>query len=55
MNDVVFDLNVYINSIAADRVSGERLWKVSVWASADATGYGKLEDRISYIEQVNKS
>ena len=53
INDIVFDLNVYINSLGADRVSGDGLWNVSVWASADANG-GKETDRISYTEQVNE-
>ena len=51
INDVVFDLNVHINNRGADRVSGDGLWEVSVWASDDANGEG---NRISYTEQVRE-
>ena len=48
VNDVVVDLNLKINS-AGVGVSGTRLWKLSMWSSANTDGSGQ---RIGFMEQV---
>ena len=49
-NKFVFDLKADIHG-AGGSVSGNRLWKVGVWASAKADGKGA---RRSYIDQVKR-
>ena len=51
VNDVVVDLNLKINSAGGFSVSGTKLWKVSMWSSANEDGSGQ---RIGFVEQVMK-
>ncbi len=49
VNDLEIDLNLQINE-KGQGVEGQGLWKVGMWASANADGSG---ERVGHIEQVN--
>ena len=51
INDFFFDLNVKFYRIG-EGVSGQGLWKVSMWASANSDGSGT---RIGYVDQVKSA